>query len=563
MRLLPVRRSFGLPIDLAVNWTKTNAANLCPIGWKKALSQLPAEALWRYPDRRDLEAKIADKFGLDDAMVLVGNGGDELIQYVYADLPADTPVIAPLPTFGFYQEQGDIWPVRSIYLEPKQDLSLDIEACCQAIDANPNGLFILIRPNNPTGEMVSRQVALDLLDRCARNNTVMLLDEAYAEFADDDLLDQLANYENLIVLRTFSKAYGLAGLRMGYFLADAARLNRLRRRVMPYNVSAVSLHLGQSALGLEAEREVRTYCERVRQNRQKLYELLTGWGIRVLPSQANFLTMQLGEYRAEFVGQVLASRGFAVRTFKRAYITGCVRFSIPAETQAFEEALALALKPELICLDVDGTLIDVRESFDTAVLETVSHFCGESPDRAEILQLRAGGGFNDDFLVSTELIRQRGVEVPLEDVKQVFQSIYFGTEGRAGAVTREQPLVSAALWQTWKERAASGEVALALVTGRNREEMAPGLALLDIPADWPCYTIDDVAEGKPDPEGILSAADETQARRIWMVGDNLDDVRAALAAGAVAIGVGENRAALVEAGACAFLDEIDQLEELL
>ncbi|CAM2009474.1 aminotransferase class I/II-fold pyridoxal phosphate-dependent enzyme [Acanthopleuribacter pedis] len=530
---------------------------------EKAINQIPAQAVWRYPDRRELEAALAEKFGLEDGMVLVGNGGDEVIQYLIADLPAGTPLIAPLPTFGFYREQAAIWPVKPVFLPAKDDLTFDLEACRSAIRENPNGVFILIRPNNPTGEMVSREEALELLALCREHNTLVLLDEAYAEFADDDLLDQLQANPHLVILRTFSKAYGLAGLRLGYFLASAELLNRLRKRVMPYNVSGVTLHLGLAALQPNAEGEVRTYCERVIENRRYFEKLLAEWGIRSLPSQANFITMQLGDARAAFVGKVMAAQGFAVRTFNRAPITGCVRFSIPADTCAFKDALMLALKPDLLCLDVDGTLIDVVESFDTAVTTTVEHYTGQTPDRDEILALRAAGGYNDDFQLAAELVRRRGVAVDLEALKDVFRGIYFGDETRAGANQSESLLINDDLWARWKQRALDGSWSLALVTGRDRKEMAHGLTLLDYPEDQPVYTIDDVAVGKPDPEGIRAAAERTGRRRIWMVGDNLDDIRAAHAAGAVAIGVGENREALEAAGCAVFLDDINQLETLL
>ena len=525
---------------------------------RAALNALPDPDLWRYPDRRALEADLADFYGLREDQVLVSNGGDEAIQYLFADLPADTPIIAPLPTFGFYLEQCDVWPVRSIYLPVRDDLTLDIEAAFDAVAANPGGIFILIRPNNPTGESIPRETAQRLIAWCGQHGTRVLLDEAYAEFASDNLLDLLADNPHLIILRTFSKAYGLAGLRMGYLLADGELLNRLRRRVMPYNVSSVSLHLGREALKPPAQKEITDYCEKVVANRRRLFTLLSGWGIRVLPSESNFLMLDLGDRRANFIGKVMAMQGFAVRTFKRPGITGCVRFSVPVETAALEAALTLAFKPELLCLDVDGTLIDVRASFDETVLRTVYHFCGLRPDRDEILALRAAGGFNDDHVLSRELIRRHGADVPLEQVKAVFETLYFGDGTTPGTVTRETPLIDARLLDRMRK-----EFRIALVTGRNRREMAPGIDLLGLDAGTPCYTVDDVTHPKPDPEGIRAASEVTGCRRVWMVGDNLDDIRAAVAAGAVPIGVGENREALEKAGACAFFDHIDQIEELL
>lgn len=530
-----------------------------PPEWaEQALAQVPRSSVWRYTSAQVLETELAAKLGLAPEQVWVTNGGDEAIQMLIASLADDAPLLLPLPSFGFYQQLAQAWGKQVRTFEPRADLSLDVDALLAELPTLPAGLLVLVRPNNPTGELLDVAVMRSLLDAATSAGHRVLLDEAYVEFCDDSLVSWLADYQNLLILRTFSKAYGLAGLRVGYLLGGEDALTPLRARGLPYNLSAATVHVARAAFGVQAQADVRRYVARVGENRDQLRDLLVGWGIEVPRSQANFLLLRLGEARARFVRGALASAGCVVRGFEQDGLLDCVRLTVPERADELLELLQVVLLPELLCLDVDGTLIDTSGSFDAVIVAVVEHYTGQPARDQDILALRAQGGFNDDYELAAALVRKAGVEVDQDAVNALADELYLGTAQSPGFCQNESPLVRLTVLEGLRDK-----LPLALVTGRFQKEMAPVLPMLNLPADTTVYTRDMVEQGKPDPEGIFRAMHDHGAHTAWMVGDNVDDIRAARNAGAIAIGVGPNGPALMAAGAAIVLDDINELEALL
>lgn len=536
-----------------------NERSETPPNWAiKALTSLPMDTLWRYQDRSELEKAYAEHCNLNADQVLFTNGGDEGIQYLFSSLANSATVILPLPIFGFYREQAALWKLSVCFIAPKPDLSVDFEEIQKAIERNPGALCVLTRPNNPTGEVIHRKSFRQLLQLSKNQQGMMLLDEAYVEFFNDSLLDLLQEFPNLIILRTFSKAMGLAGLRLGVLLGTGPMIPVLRGRVLPYNIAAPSLRIGLHALGGQALEEIRVYAGMVAKNRDRILEQLLDWSIETTPSKANFILLRLTESRAAFVKKGLLQMGMPIRSFSQPELNGCLRISIPADSLVLEQGLALLLRPQLICLDVDGTLLDTRQSFDELVMQLVETYTGQKTCADQILAIRAKGGFNDDFALVAEICRMQGVEVAYSKVASDGSALYFGNETQAGLFQLEQPIYR----QDFLERLHKNYT-LALVTGRSRAELATADPLLDTLEPVIQITIDDVRQGKPHPEGIKLASQRANLKRIWMIGDNPDDIHAAHAAGAIGIGVGPNRLALEKAGATAVLETINELEALL
>ncbi|MDJ0840324.1 MAG: aminotransferase class I/II-fold pyridoxal phosphate-dependent enzyme [Acidobacteriota bacterium] len=526
---------------------------------RRCLENVDEEAIWRYADRRPLEVRIAARFGLEPDQVLATNGSDEGILYMLAWQGRGRTLYMPEPCFEFCRELGDIWGLGVQTIPAGENLELDLEALRTFISAGTGGLLVLARPNNPTGEVVSYEAILPLLQLCKERDVTVLVDEAYAEFAEDDLISTLAVFDNLVILRTFSKAFGLAGLRVGYLMGHSKLIGQLRKRALPYNISAPALVVAERALQDDAMADMRAYAKAVAGEREGLFRRLTRWGVKVFPGQGNFLLLQLGRAKAELLYSAMKLHGIDVRRFENEELAGCLRLSVPSHAGHLYDVLGQVLDPELICLDIDGCLIDTRDSFDAVVAATVKHFTGQDIEIPEIYELRSRGGFNDDNVISHALIAKRGVEASLDSIKEVFRDFYLGAGSKDGLYKKEKVLINKRLLTHLCKR-----FKVALITGRNREELAPALELMDLPQDMPCWTIDDVKRGKPDPEGILAAAGRFEARRVWMVGDNPDDVRAARAAGALPIGVEMgNSEALRMIGAVRVMDSVNQLEELI
>lgn len=530
-----------------------------PPNWAiQALSSLPMDTLWRYQDRTNFERQLAETWNLTQEQVLITNGGDEGIQYLFASLKPNTPVILPLPIFGFYREQSEIWQVKPIFIPPNPNLTLEIDALNQAVESNPQALCIVTRPNNPTGEVLTRETMEGLLQACKRQETTLLLDEAYADFFADPLLSLIETYPNLIILRTFSKAMGLAGLRLGVLVGQAQLMRPLKQRALPYNITAPSLVIGQAALEPQARQEIADYATTVAGNVQILLRRLRDWGIATTQSKANFVLLRLSVIKAGFVFDALTQMGIAIRRFSQPELTGCLRIAVPAECTALMTALEKVLNPKLLCLDVDGTLLNTEASFDALVIQLVERYCGQTPTAEDILATRAKGGFNDDFALVSELCRLRGKTIGYDQVAKDGHTLYFGTKEKPGLHRLETPIYQSALLEKLQKNRR-----IALVTGRSREELATAQTLLAELNQPVCITIDDVTLGKPDPEGIQLARKLTDENEAWMVGDNPDDMAAGVAAGAIGIGVGSNKSALLKAGAVVVLDTINELEALL
>jgi len=523
-----------------------------------ALAGLEGQELWRYPDRSRFEHALSQFHGLDPDQLLLTNGSDEAILYFLANQPSATSLHIPLPSFSLYTEQIRHWPINAHLIPPRADLSLDLSATRACIAQNPGGWLILVQPNNPTGEYLGHDALRDMLQFCRRHKTRMLLDEAYVEFGHASFVTDLNRHPNLLILRTFSKAYGLAGLRLGYLVGSVDLIGPIRARSMPYNVSSASLKIAHAALQPAAQDDVGKYTDTIAANRDEIYTCLRQWNVDVNPSQANFLLLRLGTLRAELLTRFLRSEGISTRVFTRDELKGCVRISIPSRHQRLKSLLHQVLAPELICLDVDGCLVDTRASFDAVVKDTFAFFANRSLDEQEIRSLRLEGGYNDDWVLTWELLKRDGHDLTLTRVAEKATSLYLGTGSEWGYQRHEKAMISESVALTLNRKAK-----LALVTGRNREELAHALKLLKSIDIAVISSSDDVQRGKPDPEGILRAKNQLALSHAWMVGDNVDDMKAARAAGAIAVGVGANRDALEAAGAHMVIDRIDRIGELV
>ncbi|MBM3744792.1 MAG: HAD-IA family hydrolase [Acidobacteria bacterium] len=222
---------------------------------------------------------------------------------------------------------------------------------------------------------------------------------------------------------------------------------------------------------------------------------------------------------------------------------------------------------DLLVFDMDGVLVDVSESYRETIRQTVFNFTGGEITNRDIQDLKNQGGWNNDWRVAHHFVLCAGVEVSYEQVVEYFQRIFFGADGSAGLIRRERWVAAPGLLERLALR-----YQLAIYTGRIRPEVsytlarsAPGLRF------HPIITTDDVARSKPDPEGLLRIAELVPGRKLWYVGDTLDDARCARAAGAPFIGVAapsNPRAAelarlLRQEGALAVLDDVNQLEAVL
>lgn len=311
---------------------------------------LDAEALARYPDREPVEHEVARFLGLDAAQLLLTNGVDEAIHLLCSTyLEAEDEAIIVVPTFAMYSLFVQAAGAQVIKVQSGPDFAFPTAELLAKISSHTR-LIAVANPNNPTGAAVSEEILLQIAE--AAPQAGLLVDEAYFEFHGETLLTRPARPPNIFVARTFSKAYGLAGLRIGVIVGEATQMEMLRRVASPYNVNAVALAVLPEALQDAAY--VEHYAAAVRRNRKVLEQELFALRLHYWPSRGNFVLVRVGPAHKEFV-QCLRDRGILVRD--RDSDPGCkgaVRLTVgsDAHTQTLITALRGVVEDLGLCREV-------------------------------------------------------------------------------------------------------------------------------------------------------------------------------------------------------------------
>lgn len=513
----------------------------------------PAVALERYPSTGGLESDLADHWGLAPDQVVVTAGADEALDRACrAFLAPDRRAVLTDPTFAMLP--------RYVALAgaPLQQVSwwdgpLPVDDLVRSLDGQP-GLLAVVSPCNPTGLVAGADDLLALADRCPQ--AVVVADLAYVEFADADPTATLLTRPNILVTRTLSKAWGLAGARLGYALGPARLIDALRAAGAPYPTGAAGLALAQERLrtghDLLVERVARTRLERSR-----LARLLQAGGLATPPSQANFLLAR--GRRAGWLADALGGLGVAVRRWDDQ----ATRLSLPADAHDFRRLWAgcrSALAPEALLLDIDGVVADVSGSYRAAIRLTAADL-GVTLSVAEVAAAKALPDSNNDWQVTCRLLRERGKDVDLDTVRSRFEALV-----QDGGLWRGERLIA--------DRDLLARLArrlpLAAVTGRPRRDLERFLATNDLTTLFTTTVCLEDAPAKPSPDPVRLALRRLGVRRGWLVGDTPDDLAAARAAGVVPLGVvapgdpvSGTTERLTAAGAARVLTSLTDLEELL
>lgn len=287
----------------------------------------------RYPDplQRTLRERIARYLGVAPDMIFAGVGSDEVIDLLIRLFcrPGEESVAILEPTYGVYRVAANLNDVRVIGIELDERFQPDPAAVLGAVRPETKMIFCC-SPNNPTGNILDRS-RLETL--CRDFGGLVVVDEAYVEFSSrpEAVLPLLRKYRNLIILRTFSKAWGLAGIRLGYCAADPAVVSYLHRIKAPYNLNSASAALAQEAMALTDFLPLTVQA--IAGERARVAGVLGGRPcvVHVYPSEANFLLVEFRE--SQRVYDLLCSRGIIVRRRAEPRLKDCLRITIgtPAE----------------------------------------------------------------------------------------------------------------------------------------------------------------------------------------------------------------------------------------
>lgn len=296
--------------------------------------------LYSDPECRLTVKAIADYYGVGERNVVLGNGSDEILSFIFqAFCDKDTPVAFPDISYGFYSVFADLYGLEAQVIPLKDDYSLDVNDYCGI-----HKTVVIANPNAPTGMAISLEDIEKIL--VSNPDNIVVIDEAYVDFGADSAVELTRKYDNLIVVQTFSKSRQLAGARLGFAVANEAiiaDLNTIRFSTNPYNINRLTLLAGEAAI------KDKLYFEKTRQqiieNREYTVAELNKRGFRVLDSKTNFVFAAHNTAGGEQLYKKLKDMGILVRFFNKARLSDFLRITIGTREQmdALLDALDIIL----------------------------------------------------------------------------------------------------------------------------------------------------------------------------------------------------------------------------
>lgn len=541
-----------------------------------------------YPDpsqtflRRELAEYIGH--GIDENWVVGGSGSDDMIDIIMRFTRPGAVVIST-PTFGMYTYLAKIskLPVVDVPRLAFPSFALDMPQLVKTIREQKASIVFVVSPNNPTGTLVPNSE----IETLCQEDVLVVVDEAYAEFSRISAAELLHKFPNLIILRTFSKWAGLAGLRVGFAVAHPTLVNVMLSTKQPYNINVAAEAGARTALALR--NVIAKDIDAIVAEREVLMKELSKFSwIQPVPSTSNFILcrIQNGPLNARDLAASLRKLGVLIRYFDKAPIQDFIRISAtrPQDTRALLHALTLvstsklitpavtkALPLEAIIFDMDGVLADESISYRTAIIQTAAAF-GVMINTEFVSQFKASGGANNDWVCTQQILAKHNKTVALEEVTARFESFYQGTDQQIGLWMSETLIPTRSLIKF-----LASIVPLAIVTGRPRADAARFLKQHDIAEFFnPVICMED-GPSKPDPAPVnlalqrLNKSSPEQRARVVMIGDTPNDALAASRAGIVPLGVlapcerGSQAmtASLTSAGTVAILQDLQELRLLV
>ena len=332
---------YGLRPDQVIRMD-LNTSPYNPMPWLNRLAKkLSKIGVNQYPDTsyRRLREGLARYTGLEPDQILVGNGADECLMIsAQAFMEYGCQAIISYPTYSYFRVCVEIMGGRVLEIPRKEDFRDDFDSIAANIGKDTRMVF-LCSPNNPTGNLVNHS---DVEKLAKETEAVIVVDEAYYEFCGRTVTHLVKNYPNIVVVRTFSKAFSLAGARVGYALASEETVKQLNTVRPPNSLSVISLELAQTAL--KNVSLVKRWVRSIVSERKRLVKILAGkFGLKVYGSEGNFLLVRFARPRA--VHKALMERGIVLRDLSDV-VDNCLRITVltKRENNLFLSALEEVLK---------------------------------------------------------------------------------------------------------------------------------------------------------------------------------------------------------------------------
>ncbi len=526
----------------------------------EAIRNVKIDDISIYPEYERLKEKIAENQKVDPENILLTNGADEAIRCVMETyLDEADEVLVPAPAYSMFTLISDLKEAKVIEVRYSDNLSFPVTRIVDAI-TNKTKMIVTANPSSPIGTSIKVEELMRILEKAT--NSIVILDETYYHFSQTSFAHLIKNFDNLVVIHSFSKALGLAGLRLGYIISDKRNIENLNKVVLPFSVNSLAVVAGCAAL------EDTNYLSDVifQNNQEKKYiaDELQRAGIEVRMTDTNFLLVNVGEMSNK-VCQKLYDRGILVKNLnEHPGLSGYLRVTVGThgENLVLVEVIKDALPPQAIVFDLDGVLVDVSNSYRRAIKATAEHYLKTEITFEKIDEYKLKGGYNNDWELTEAIIKDNGQDVAGKEVVNTFQNYYLGKR-HGGFVKNEEWLLDTEILKRLKQ-----SYKLGIVTGRPRREAEYALKRFKVKDYFDVLiTMDDVqGQEKPDPSGIKLALERLAVKRAFFVGDNVDDIKSAVQAKVTAVGIAgtpDSYEGLLAAGSRYILNSVSEIRELL
>lgn len=289
---------------------------------REVLDGITVEELASYPEYAEITLEIARSVNLAPENVLVTNGSDAAIKHLFeAFIDTDDRILLTDPTFAMYSVYSKIMRARDIVVPYNDDLSFPFDAFVRGLEHKPK-MAVVVNPNNPTGSMLEQTRIHALADACREKDCLLIIDEAYFHYLEETAVDLVPKFENVVIVRTFSKLGGIAGLRIGYALAHADIISAISKVRPTFDVNALAVAVAKALIRRPEimDRQLATIGE----GRKWLVEKLEVSGIPYVAGCANFVLIDCGEQCAQIAEalkgkHILVGAGFR-QPFLRRYM---------------------------------------------------------------------------------------------------------------------------------------------------------------------------------------------------------------------------------------------------
>ena len=301
----------------------------CSLKVIEALRKISNEDISKYPNYETLLSKLSCYLNVNANQLLLTNGADNAITLIMDTyLNKDEKVIIPIPTFHVFLNFAELKGFNKKLVSYHDDLTFPTDEIIDEIDEQTK-LVIIVNPNNPTGSLIPQEDIIKIVEKSKKS--IVLIDEAYFQFSGQSSKDLINKYSNVIIIQTFSKGFGLAGLRIGYIIANSDIINKLNKNKLPFEVNTISTIAASAALNdIDF---VNHYVEIINQNKKYLQDELTKLGFKTYKSHTNFILASFGE-KSDFVLNQLNERNIKVKDLSyNKELKGCIRITIGTKHQ--------------------------------------------------------------------------------------------------------------------------------------------------------------------------------------------------------------------------------------